>query len=240
MCYTLEINMHIKEMEKELLAEFSRSRVFNPGYYFSAFDLPQLPVVTAHEPRVITTRQWGLVPFWVKDRKEAEKIRFTSFLSRAEMVGSKQLFKEAFARRRCLIIATGFFEWQHRGKERIPHYIHPPERQLLTLAGVHERWTDRESGEILETCALITTKASRFYGAIHNSDLRMPAIIDRDLRSQWLDAGLEPQAVSNLLTPYREDGLTAHTISKLISSRVDSAQKNVPELIEEHAYGSLF
>lgn len=233
--------MHIRDMEKELLAEFSRSRVFHPGYYFLSYDMPQLPVVTSDEPNVITTRQWGLIPFWAKGRSEAERLRVKAFLARAETVRSKQLFREAFARRRCLILATGFFEWQHRGREKIPYYIYGVvPNELFTVAGVHERWTDRETGELFETCALITVEANSFWGAIHNSQKRMPAIIAPGGRSEWLDASLDPASAHSLLKPYREDGLKAHTISKLISSRVDSERKNVPELIEEHPYGSLF
>jgi putative SOS response-associated peptidase YedK len=111
---------------------------------------------------------------------------------------------------------------------------------LFTVAAVQDRWTDRETGEVLETCALITTTANRLWGEIHNRDRRMPAIIDAEHRSQWLDPQLDAGTALEMLEPYREDGLKAHTISKLISSRVDSALKNVPELVAEYRYDTLF
>lgn len=226
--------MHIQDMEKELHAEFSRSRVFRPGHYFLSYDHPDVPAVTCDEPHVVTTRQWGLIPFWAKDRHELDKIRVKATLARAETVMSSRLFRESFERRRCLMLATGFFEWQHRGREKIPFYIYGVRpHELFTVAAIHDRWTDRETGELLETCAMITVEANRFWGAIHNSQKRMPAIIEADLRSQWLDAGLAADEAHEMLKPYREDGLRAHTISKLISSRVPSEQKNVPELTRE-------
>ena len=236
MCNTLEINLHLAEVQDHLNAKLSKALKWYPRYYASAFDLPEVPVLDYTS--TIVTKHWGLIPFWVKDRLEAEKVRFKAFLARGETVDTKQLFREAFQQRRCLMIASGFFEWQHRGREKIPHYIYPKERQPLTVAAIHERWTDRETGEIIETCAMITTEANAFWGEIHNSQKRMPVIVESQDRDAWLNPGTKEDGTKALLRPCPEELLTAHTISKLISRR--GAEKNVPELVEKYEYGMLF
>jgi putative SOS response-associated peptidase YedK len=138
-------------------------------------------VVREHEGRRrVDTLQWGLIPFWAKDATIGRRL----INARLDSVASKPAFREAWQRRRCLIPASGFYEWSiaTSGRKR-PHFIRPGTEPLLALAGLWERWR-RPSGERLETCVIVTTDASAELEPIHD---RMPLLIPRDAHALWLD-----------------------------------------------------
>jgi putative SOS response-associated peptidase YedK len=129
--------------------------------------------------RELTTMHWGFIPWWFKE----ENIGSQWINARAETIEEKPLFKEAFKKRRCLIVADGFYEWQHHDKIKTPHYIHLNDGKPFGIAGLWERWKNNE-GKIIESCALLTTEANKLLQPIHS---RMPVILDRSNFSQWLD-----------------------------------------------------
>jgi putative SOS response-associated peptidase YedK len=124
--------------------------------------------------------QWGLIPFWAKDAGIGRRL----INARLDSVAEKPAFREAWARRRCLIPASGFYEWSaaEAGRKR-PHFIRPRDEPLLALAGLWERWRT-PSGDKLETCVIVTTDASAELMAVHD---RMPLLIPRDAHALWLD-----------------------------------------------------
>ena len=130
--------------------------------------------------RELVELEWGLVPFWVKERAGFR----SSINARSETVATKPSFRAAFQRRRCLVPADGFYEWERRGKTKKteqagapgPYFFSARDRSLLAMAGIWESWVDRASGEVVESCALLTVAANRFMGRIHH---RMPALIEK-------------------------------------------------------------
>lgn len=139
-------------------------------------------VVREHEGRRrLDLLRWGLVPFWAKDASIGRRL----INARLDGLAVKPAFREAFARRRCLIAASGFYEWGDavRG-HRQPYFIRASEAPLLALAGLWERWRAAD-GQALETCVIVTTGANAALAPIHD---RMPVLVGRAEQALWLDA----------------------------------------------------
>jgi len=130
--------------------------------------------------RQLAALQWGLVPFWAKEASIGRRL----INARLDGVAAKPAFREAWQRRRCLIPASGFYEWSEpRDGRKRPYFIRPRAEPLLALAGLWERWRT-PSGEKLETCVIVTTDANAELVPIHE---RMPLLIPRDAQALWLD-----------------------------------------------------
>lgn len=143
-------------------------------------------VVREHDGRRrLDALQWGLVPFWAKDAGIGRRL----INARLDSVAEKPAFREAWARRRCLIPASGFYEWgEAKGGRKRPYFIRPGDEPLFALAGLWERWRTA-SGEKLETCVIVTTDANAQLLAVHD---RMPLLIPRDAQALWLDPRTGP------------------------------------------------
>ena len=127
----------------------------------------------------ISPMKWGFIPHWSKD----ERIGYKMINARAETVVEKPSFKKAFLESRCLIPATGFYEWKQVGKEKIPHLFQLPDDKYFAFAGLYSLWKNHE-GKELPTCTIITSQANSSVKTIHE---RMPVILDRDEESLWLE-----------------------------------------------------
>jgi putative SOS response-associated peptidase YedK len=229
MCFTVNINLTRNALENRFGAKFRSPSSFHPGYYFNAFDLPDLPVIQSEDPASINLVKWGLIPFWVRDAKAASEIRLKTFNARAETIREKPSFRGSVKSKRCLVLCRGFYEWQHRGNEKIPHYIYLEGESPMAMAGLYDDWTDRESGEVLQTCSIITTAANPMMEKIHNSKKRMPVILPDEAEKFWIDPDLPAEEAMKYMKPVSESEMRFHTISKLISKR--GVDKNVPELV---------
>jgi putative SOS response-associated peptidase YedK len=135
---------------------------------------------------------WGLVPFWAKDVGIGRRL----INARLESLAEKPAFREAVSRRRCLIPASGFYEWgeAERGRKKQPYFIAPVREPLLALAGLWERWRT-PAGDKLETCVIVTVAASPELAAIHD---RMPLLVPREAHAMWLDPRTTAAAVAEL------------------------------------------
>lgn len=183
---------------------------------------PVLAVTAAHDQRELRVFQWGLVPSWAKDPKIGSRM----INARSETVAEKPSFRAAFKRRRCLIVANGFYEWQKTpgGKQaggKQPFYIHLAEHRVFGFAGLWEHWESGD-GSLLETCTILTTAPNALMSTLHH---RMPVIIPNADHAAWLDPTLQDRGfLTSLLTPYDADPMTAYPISTLVNSpRHDSA-----------------
>jgi len=155
--------------------------------------------------RELVALRWGLVPYWSKDRKSAAR----NINARAETIDTKPAFREAFARRPCLVLADGFYEWRKEGAVRQPYMVTLRDGGPFAFAGLWERWRPAPgSGEVLETCTIITTDANRRLREIHP---RMPVILQRDAYDAWLAGEDVP------LAPYPAGDMTAHPVSTLVN-----------------------
>jgi putative SOS response-associated peptidase YedK len=176
---------------------------------------PSQPVVAvrlAEEGRhAIAWLRWGLVPSWAKD----PSIGHSLINARAETVAEKPAFRGAFKSRRCLIPASGFYEWQAAGgKQKQPHFIRMLDGRPFALAGLWECWRVGE-GEPVETCAILTTEANAVVGPIHQ---RMPVIVAQDAFGSWLDPHTPPPELHALLRTYRAEEMTAVPVGRFVNN----------------------
>ncbi|KQC07275.1 MAG: hypothetical protein APR62_00615 [Smithella sp. SDB] len=150
-----------------------------------------IPVVICHNGiNQLVSYRWGMIPSWSKDTSIANKL----INARAETVDKKPSFREAFKKRRCLIVADGFYEWKKEGKSKIPLYFYLKSRQPFGFAGLYETWISPDKKEI-KTCVIITTDANELIAPIHD---RMPVILSPEKEMIWLESDIVE--VSDLLS----------------------------------------
>jgi putative SOS response-associated peptidase YedK len=241
MCFTVNVNLVKEELENRFGATLIDPDKYRPSYYYHAFSLPDLPAICSGSPGSIRLIKWGLIPSWTKNAEEAKVIRYKTFNARAGSVQEKPSFSSSFKTKRCIIPVTGFFEWQHVGKDRIPWYIYGSDSDVLSLAGLYSDWTDSASGEEICTFSIITTEANDLMAKIHNSGKRMPVVLDRESESCWLDTTASQSGAFDMLKPLPPERLRAHTIGPLVNDR--NADRNTPEVIKPFLYyttNSLF
>ena len=189
----------------------------------------QVYAVAEHEgERLLGTFEWGLVPFWAKDRK----IGAGMINARVESLAEKPAFRDSFRTRRCIIPADGFYEWEPRPGGKLPHYIYAPDRRPLALAGLWSLWKDPDSGETLRTCTIITGEPSDVVAPIHD---RMPVILPRSTWDAWLDPEVsDPEEVRHLVERLPVPDLAEHPVSTLVN-RVGNDSPLLTEPLESGA-----
>ena len=167
--------------------------------------------------RELTHFQWGLIPSWAKDPSMGSKM----INARSETAAEKPAFRAAFKRRRCLIPATGFYEWRKVGGGKQPMYIHGAGSNLVSLAGLWEVWHGPDGG-ILETCTILTTTPNALMEPIHN---RMPVLVDPLDYGMWLDPETALDQLNHLLRPYDPERMAAYPVSTAVNRPAnDSAE----------------
>jgi putative SOS response-associated peptidase YedK len=177
--------------------------------------------------RQLRTARWGLVPSWSRDRKGGAKM----INARIETVTEKPAFKTAAARRRCLVPALGYYEWQQTDHGKVAHFLHDPDAPLLAMAGLYELWRDPARAEDdpdrwLLTCTIITQQATDLLGEIHD---RNPVVIPTELRAAWLDCTSADVATASALL---EHVPPARLEPYVVSAAVGNVKNNGPQLIE--------
>lgn len=165
--------------------------------------------------------RWGLIPSWAKDAAIGSRL----INARAESVAEKPAFRGAFRVRRCLIAADGFYEWRKEGARRQPYRIVRRDGAPFAFAGLWDQWVDPASGEVIESCTIITTEANNTLRHLHS---RMPVIFDPAAFDAWLNPNTDVRHVQALLVPAADDLLHAYPVS----SRVNSPRNEDPDLIE--------
>jgi len=176
-----------------------------------------VPVVLAgKEGREIHTLKWGLIPSWAKDPAMGNRL----INARAETIEEKPSFRSSFRKRRCLVPADGFYEWQVRGKEKFPQYIRMRTDGLFAFAGL---WSEWDSGrEILRTFTIITTAANRELESIHH---RMPVILPPEQYGDWLASETGPDRLKQMLNPLENGLLDHYEISKTVNSPKNDSEE---------------
>ena len=181
---------------------------FEPHYNLAPTS--QVLIVRRDGAAAVATRvRWGLVPHWAKDASMGARMNN----ARAETVAEKPAFRDPFRSRRCLVPASGFYEWKSEFGLRQPYYIHPAQGELFAFAGLWEQWRD------LQTCTIITTDANEKMRAIHD---RMPVIVSRADYSAWLSGK------DVTLAPCPDEVIAIRRVSRA----VNNARNDVAELIE--------
>ena len=189
---------------------------------FNVAPTDEVYAVAEHEgQRQLGAFRWGLIPFWAKQRG----IGARNINARAESLADKPAFRDSFLRRRCLIPADGFYEWQALPKGKLPHYIYRGDHRPLALAGFWASWQDPETGEWVRTCTIITGEPNAMVAELHD---RMPVILPEEAWSDWLNReNQDRELLERLLTVFPEQQMARHPVATL----VNSVANNYPECI---------
>ncbi|MBM4180081.1 MAG: SOS response-associated peptidase [Betaproteobacteria bacterium] len=198
--------------------------------YLPRFNIPpgtDIPVIrlSPEGKRVLHRLRWGLVPHWAKDPAIGAKLNN----ARAEGVREKPSFRDAFRRRRCLIPASGFYEWHTEGRVKQPWYFSLKSGEPLAMGGLWESWRAPD-GVILRTCAVITTEPNQLMAPVHD---RMPVLIDREHWRDWLAA--PPEAVTGLLAPPPAEIMRAWRVDRRVSRVAEDDAGLIEALAEDDA-----
>jgi putative SOS response-associated peptidase YedK len=173
---------------QEVSASFTPSRNVSPGQHIPA-------VIRSDDKNILATFLWGLIPSWAKDPSIGAKL----INARAETVNEKPSFKIAFQKRRCLIVADGFYEWKKEGRNKTPYYFYLKSGKPFGFAGLYETWLSPEKKKV-DTCTIITTRANEVVQPIHE---RMPVIVPKEKEAVWLKNDMaDPLSHLELLKPY--------------------------------------
>jgi putative SOS response-associated peptidase YedK len=173
-------------------------------------------------PREVAMLYWGLVPSWAKEKSIGARM----INARSETLAEKPSFRNAYKRRRCLVLADGYYEWQRSGAIKQPYFISFAAGEPFGMAGLWERWRDPGSGEPLESCCIVTTSPAPAVAHVHD---RMPVIIPPDAYAEWLDPdNAATDRLARLLVPCEARGLQARPVSR----RVNDARNQGADLLE--------
>ncbi len=173
--------------------------------------------------RQLVLLRWGLIPSWAKD----PSIGYRMINARAESVAEKPSFRTAFKRRRCLVLADGYYEWRKEGKKKQPYWIRMQDERPFAFAGLWEQWYgEGHEDQPLETCTIVTTDSNKLTSRIHN---RMPVILDDSDYDLWLDPTVQDrEQIEPLLSPYDSDEMAFVPVSTL----VNSPKNDTPDCLE--------
>ncbi|MBG9945242.1 SOS response-associated peptidase [Brevibacillus formosus] len=199
-----------------------------PRYYIAPGQL--IPAIISNQgKRRLGQLKWGLVPSWAQDEKSGDKM----IIARAEMLTAKPAFRRLFERKRCIVPADGFYEWEQRESGKQPMRIMMKTGEPFAFAGLFDTWMSPE-GNKLHTCTIITTKPNEVVKDIHN---RMPVILRQQDESTWLDREkFDADLLQSLLVPYDHEQMKAYPVPAMVGS----PKNDLPECIQEIDDPSLF
>lgn len=188
-----------------------------PSYNVAPTD-PVYAIAEWNDERLLGTMRWGLIPHWAKDAKAIQ------INARSETVAGKPMFRYALSRRRCILPADGFYEWEPKERGRTPHWVFRNDGFPLAFAGIYSTWVDPATEQRIRTCAIVTTKAVGVISTIHD---RMPVSLDEEVWDTWLDRDLtDPNEAVGLLRPIDPDLIAEHPVG----SDVNRVRNNSPGL----------
>lgn len=211
----------------------------------SGFSYTNWPIIKGNAVDfTIEKGHWELIAPWVKSTKEAEagREKFNTLNATSERLLESKLFKPAALHYRCIVLSTGFFEWRHYkpigAKKDIayPYYISLKNQPLFFMAGIYQPWTDKETGETMDTFSIVTTKANDLMEQIHNKKKRMPTILNEAQAAEWLSPNLSESKILELASnTYDPLGMTAYTIDKNFRTSSDPMSQfeyeELPDLV---------
>ncbi|MEX0325108.1 MAG: SOS response-associated peptidase [Puniceicoccaceae bacterium] len=225
MCGRYTLSIGHEALARAFLAEFAEELKTS---WKSRYNIPPgTGVLAIHDDRDKGGRKadifhWGLVPGWAKD----PNIGYKLINARAETIGEKPSYRDAYRYRRCLVPASGFYEWDRSKSPRQPYYFHPRGRDFMAMAGIWEHWLHPCGSEILSV-SLITTAANATVGSIHH---RMPVLLEPAKWDRWLDtANVKGEGLKELMIPANDDYLEVRPVS----TRVNKTDADDPDLLEE-------
>jgi putative SOS response-associated peptidase YedK len=181
--------------------------------------------------RSLAMLHWGLVPHWAKERAIGNRM----INARSETLAEKPAYRDAFRRRRCLVLADGWYEWQAAPGGKQPWFVRLREPGPIAFAGLWEKWKD-PAGELLESCTIVTCDASESIRKIHD---RMPVVLPEESWDRWMDTAFsDTEALSRILGPYEAKALRAWQVSRLVNAPKNEGPKLIDAEGSDAAIGA--
>lgn len=207
---------------------FARFMVHDPGIElqprYNIAPTQDVPIVLSQSPNKLVMMRWGLVPFWAKDPKIGNRL----INARAESIATSSAFRASARKRRCLVPATGFYEWKKTAGRRIPHYCHLKGDPFFAFAGLYDRWKSPDGTDLL-SFAIVTTEPNSLVSKLHN---RMPAILHQENEEAWLrPGGLRPEDLLRILRPYPANRMEVYPVSPAVGNPRNESEEFVRPLI---------
>lgn len=222
MCGRASLTKQEKELEQRFNASFYTEDIlrYNPLPNFNLAPTQTHPILIMENGKHFQLMKWGLIPSWAKDEKIGSKM----INARVEGLLEKSFFKTALQTRRCLVPLDGFYEWKTiQAKTKIPFRIQTTNQEIFSVAGLYDLWKNNK-GEVIYSFTIITLPANEMMKKIHD---RMPAILDPDAESLWIDHSLNMNQSLELLSPYPSELMHMTELSPL----VNKVSANGPELL---------
>jgi len=190
----------------------------------SGFSYSNWPIIKGSAQNfTIENAHWELIAPWVKTSQEVQagREKFNTLNATAERLLESKLFKPAALNNRCLVLSSGFYEWRHYkpagAKKEIayPYFISLKEQPLFYIAGIYQPWTDKETGETMDTFSIVTTKANALMEQIHNKKKRMPTILNEAQAAEWISPNVSESKIMELACcSIDESIMSAYTLDK--------------------------
>ena len=216
MCGRFTIKFTIEEANKEFKVKKIIEK-FTPSYNIAPSQ--KIPVIYNENGIVILdVYQWGLIPHWAKEPNTGYRM----INARVETIAEKHTYNNELQEGRCLIPASGFFEWKKVKDSKTPMYIHLKNRDLFAFAGISSNWRAPD-GKILKTCVIVTTTPNSFMEKIHD---RMPAILSKEMESEWINPEIQDKKeVLAMIKTYPSKEMEAYKVSTLVNSPINNTPK---------------
>lgn len=230
MCFNASLAQTKEILEKQFNAVIDGDDL-KQIYFQSAFSFPYWPVLKAEDSTQFRFLQWGLIPFWIKNIVSAKQIRLKTLNARFETLSEKPSYRNPANNKRCAVVVDGYFEWKNVNGKKYPYYLYMPGKKPFLLAGIWDRWINRENKDVFETFSVVTTEARGIAAEIHNTKRRMPFILNDESLDLWMNQGRRIKDIREKLVPTWKD-IQAHPVSKLLTSR--TRKTNVPEVQERN------
>lgn len=215
-------------------------------HHVSGFTHPNLIIYTNETPNLPTVASWGLIPDWVESENQANDLRRKTINTRGESIFEKPSFQKSAQHHRCLICANGFYEHHHKKGKTFPFFIQIENGKPMTLAGLWNNWTNKQTGEILKTFSIVTVKANAFLADIHNNprfnESRMPLILCDENAELWIHTSSNSKDMDRIksLIKSSQTNLIAHTVRPLRGKHSVGNSPKASEVFHYNDLNSLF
>ena len=194
--------IRLKEMERDI--KWLQQRDLQSGFDYSDWPI----VIPSADKKGIEVEMahWEFIPYWIKDIPDLQKsrLKFTTLNAKAETLLSSKMYRNSALNHRCLVLSSGFYEWRHYKPEgakkeiAYPYYITLPGQDYFYMAGIYNTWTDKTTGETMDTFAIVTTEANELLAQVHNTKKRQPTILPENEASAWLFGNNSEQDILRL------------------------------------------
>ena len=242
MCYFNSINLNIGDIIKMSNKEKKIEKQINLNVV-SGFQFTQWPIIKENNSStdlLLEMAHWEFIPSWINNNKELEVSRekFTTLNAKGETLLESKMYKDAALKRRCLVLSSGFYEWRYfkaigeKKENAYPYFIRQKGKSVFLIAGIYQPWTDKTTGETIDSFAIVTTAANELMSKVHNKKKRMPTILTEVLATEWISDLCSEQKIKEIANySFPSDQLEAYPIKKDFKTSTSPQEKyNYPAL----------